>query len=302
MSRKAGSKEFQDELTKAQRHERARERIGNDPERLAERMSLVDKDAYDFSGYTDKQINMAFQGSNFGDKDYARLTGKTGGGEEETPAPTPSPSPGGGGNNGGGSTGGNMSPVQSGTTYGDRSPVQNQNTKGGSSVAVGGDNNGMIDASVDNSRYYGGSSRTFNYTGGSGESSIYDSPVSKATMGGFYDVDDSPAANQKFMDQYIDSNFRRAKESEEYSNSTAPDPRKLAEGNRAFNPLAMQERIDQSPLISRDRATIQFNNLFGDQARWRENPIPWVMPDAPSKIESEAGEIADDYADRIEDF
>ena len=63
-----------------------------------------------------------------------------------------------------------MSPVQSGTTYGDRSPVQNQNTvKGGSSVAVGGDNNGMIDASVDNSRYYGGSSRTFNYTGGGGE-------------------------------------------------------------------------------------------------------------------------------------
>ena len=57
------------------KREKARERIGNDPERLAERLSVVDRDAYDFSGYSDKDINMALQGETFGDEDYARLTG-----------------------------------------------------------------------------------------------------------------------------------------------------------------------------------------------------------------------------------
>ena len=212
---------------------------------------------------------------------------------DDNPGTNPPPGSGGGGNN---------SPYQGGSTTGNQSPIINQNTNGAPAVGIGGDNNGNINASVDNSRYYGGSSRTFNYTGGNGESGIYDSPVSKATMGGFYDVDDSPAANQKFLDQYITSNFDRAKASEEYSNSTAPDPRKLAEGNRAFNPVMMQQRIDQAPLLDRDRATLQFNNLFGDQERWRENPIPWVMPEPPSPIESNADEIADDYADRIQDF
>ena len=37
-----------------EKREKARERIGNDPESLAERLSIVDRDAYDFSGYSDK--------------------------------------------------------------------------------------------------------------------------------------------------------------------------------------------------------------------------------------------------------
>ena len=37
-----------------EKREKARERIGNDPERLAERLSIVDRDAYDFSGYSDR--------------------------------------------------------------------------------------------------------------------------------------------------------------------------------------------------------------------------------------------------------
>jgi len=64
-----------EELSKADRHKRARERIGNDPERLAERLSGIDREAYDFEGYTDKEINMAMQGGTFDDNDYARLTG-----------------------------------------------------------------------------------------------------------------------------------------------------------------------------------------------------------------------------------
>ena len=84
----------------------ARERIGNDPERLAERIGGIDRDAYDFDGYTDKQINMAMKGGTFGDEDYARLTGNPlDGGDDgvttpveppddaETPLPTPEPTP-----------------------------------------------------------------------------------------------------------------------------------------------------------------------------------------------------------------
>ena len=83
----------------------ARERIGNDPERLAERIGGIDREKYDFDGYTDKEINMAMKGGTFDENDYARLTGTPlddGGGEvtipetpddAETPLPTPEPTP-----------------------------------------------------------------------------------------------------------------------------------------------------------------------------------------------------------------
>ena len=86
-------------LTKNQRRRAARERIGNDPERLSERLSVVDRDAYDFGDYTDKEINMAMKGENFNESDYARLTRNPlekpddGGGEDTTPTPTPDPTP-----------------------------------------------------------------------------------------------------------------------------------------------------------------------------------------------------------------
>ena len=62
----AASREFKNRL--------ARERIGNDPEKLAERIAGVDRSKYDLDGYSDQEINMALQGK-FGDEDYARLTG-----------------------------------------------------------------------------------------------------------------------------------------------------------------------------------------------------------------------------------
>ena len=90
--RMAGSEEFKQELSNAARNKQIREEIGNDSERLAERIGGVDREKYDFDGFTDKQINMAMQGGEFGDKDYARLTGKSVGGDvSSTPTPIPSP-------------------------------------------------------------------------------------------------------------------------------------------------------------------------------------------------------------------
>lgn len=92
--RMAGSEEFKQELSDAARNKQIREEIGNDPERLAERIGGVDREKYDFDGFTDKQINMAMQGGEFGDKDYARLTGKSVGGDDSS-TPTSSPEVGG---------------------------------------------------------------------------------------------------------------------------------------------------------------------------------------------------------------
>ena len=87
-------------LSDSERNKQIREEIGNDPERLAQRIGGVDREKYDFDGYTDKQINMALQGDSFGDKDYERLTGKSLGGDDpkpeaepEKPVVTPEPTP-----------------------------------------------------------------------------------------------------------------------------------------------------------------------------------------------------------------
>ena len=93
------SADAKEALSQSEQRKRARERIGNDPDRLAERIGGIDREKYDFDGYSDKEINMAMQGGTFDENDYARLTGQKlgdgsdGGGEDPTPTPTPEPDP-----------------------------------------------------------------------------------------------------------------------------------------------------------------------------------------------------------------
>jgi len=94
------SADAKEALSKSEQRKRGRERIGNDPDRLAERIGGIDREKYDFDGYSDKEINMAMQGGTFDENDYARLTGEKlgddggdGGEEETTPTPTPTPDP-----------------------------------------------------------------------------------------------------------------------------------------------------------------------------------------------------------------
>jgi hypothetical protein len=79
------SADAKEALSNSARNKQIREEIGNDPERMSQRISGVDREKYDFDGYTDKQINMALQGESFGDKDYERLTGKSLGGDDSKP-------------------------------------------------------------------------------------------------------------------------------------------------------------------------------------------------------------------------
>jgi hypothetical protein len=116
----------------------------------------------------------------------------------------------------------------------------------------------------DNRRYYGGSNRTFNYKGGDGLSELYDSPVSKATMGGFYDVDDSPAAAASFLDRYIGMNQLYQKDvKKDYEKSGNFDySRSTAAG---VDYAAMYDNIQNT--INRNKASSRaaLDRIFGDK-------------------------------------
>lgn len=199
-------------------------------------------------------------------------------------------------------------PVSPGTTAGGQSQGVNQDND--ISTTINGNNNTVtnsqdnsVNQTITNNTTYGGSTRNFTYSGGKGEKGLYDSPVSKATMGGYYDVDDSPAASQQFLDRYIGANSKaQAAESKRYKAEGSFDYNAMADKSRAFNPVAMQERLDREPLIDYDRNTIQFADLFGDMANKQFDPGPYMMPKPPSKIESKAGEIAKDYKDDLDNL
>jgi len=70
----------------------ARKRLSDNAETAAARAAKVG-DAYDVSGYSDKEISMALQGDSFLDDDYARLTGKAVQKDKPAAAPTPAPTP-----------------------------------------------------------------------------------------------------------------------------------------------------------------------------------------------------------------
>ena len=121
--RKAGSDDFQKKLSNAatqHAEERAahRDKIAASPKRTEKRLSGLNRDAFDFSGYSDADIVRAYQGSTFDKNDYARLTGNplddggSGGGNDEGGS--------GGGDNGGGKDDGHgtvsiPTPVDGGT-------------------------------------------------------------------------------------------------------------------------------------------------------------------------------------------
>ena len=290
MSRKAGSDEFKNELSRAEKNRQYRESLLTNSEERARRLEGIEG----IDGLDELLVSQALQGSNFGEKDRARydalLKEQNPGTDTDTnPTPPESASPGQGG---GGQTTGNVS----GGTGSIVSPISQDND-----IAIDGNQNTVsqdnsINQTVDNSdnsrRYYGGSSRTFNYRGGDGESSLYDSPVSKATMGGFYDTDDSPAAAAKFMDMYVDSNIlgqrdiRRDYDKRKITDYGANDPGRMTE---------LEGRLGRSIEGSRARADKQERKMFGD------NPYggTFKLPQLPNPVVDNTKQIYEDSIERI---
>lgn len=202
MSRKAGSDEFKQELSRAERNRRAREEKSNNPEIAEERANIArSQDEYDFDlgGYSDKEISMALQGDKFGIEDYRRLTGQDYGASEDETATLPPQ--GGGGQVTGNVSGGNNSII---------SPISQDND-----IAIAGNSNSVNqDNSItqtvdtrdqsDNRRYYGGSNRIFNYNSGEDTGSVLSSD---------------------FLDKFINKSINKNKNIVDFSDSSIGDMR-----------------------------------------------------------------------------
>lgn len=134
---------------------------------------------------------------------------------------------------------------------------------------------------IDNSRTYGGSTRFFNYQG-SGDQAT-DTPVSAATMAGFYDVDDSPAANAARVDRQSDQNTQLQ---EKYSDTSG-----IAQGaidnaakNAYIDPAALDKRVSAGAQNMFDRSTLMGANIFGDM--FAGKAPTWKSPNPPEKVET----------------
>ena len=148
---------------------------------------------------------------------------------------------------------------------------------------------------TDNSRYYGDDVRNFTYHGGDGESKLYDSPVSMATMGGYYDVDDSPKATSQFLDKYINENrINQEQNDKAYKKSGTFDYD--SDKSRAFDVQQYYDNMTQSVQQSYDNAKLETNKLFGDLEGYYDRAPEFVMPEPPrppQSIEDIIGEIED---------
>ena len=128
---------------------------------------------------------------------------------------------------------------------------------------------------------------------------MYDSPVSAATMAGFYDVDDSPAAQAKFQDMYNDFNKGNGTR---FAGEALATVAMFGTDARGYTPEAMGNAIGKSTQHSFDRADRQTGHVFGDI--WNDDYITenWKMPTPPKPVESKAGELADDAKDDVDDL
>lgn len=167
-------------------------------------------------------------------------------------------------------------------------------------TTVTGDKNTVITEQDNSIRQYGGDNRSFTYNGGKGGNRYEATPVSMATMAGFYDVDDSSAAQAKFMDMYTTMNRDNQKR---YAGDAMKAYAKY--GNidaRSYTDESMENTLNRGIQYSFDRADRQTGHVFGDI--WNDNYITeeWKMPSDPDPIVSNAAEIAKDAKDDIEDI
>ena len=202
------------------------------------------------------------------------------------------------GDNNSGTVGNNNAVVENNI---DNSMEQNIDQDNDQTSTVTGNNNTVIQEADNSIRMYGGDNRTFTYNStGGGEGQMYDTPGTMATLGGFYDVDDSPAAQAGFTDLYSTLNADNQKR---YAGDAMKTFAKYGSIDaRDYTPESMDTALGGSIQDSYDKSTVQTGHTFGDI--WNPNYITesWKIPSAPSEIKSNAGEIADEAKDDIEDL
>ena len=147
---------------------------------------------------------------------------------------------------------------------------------------IAGDNNTVTNnQAIDNSRSYGGSSRIFNYQG-TGDLTK-DTPVSAATMAGFYDVDDSPAANASRLDRQVDQNRQNQQYYKESTSNIAQNAIDNAAKNAYIDPAALDKRVSAGAQNMFDQSTVMGANIFGDM--FAGKAPTWKSPKPAEKVE-----------------
>ena len=253
-------------------------------------------EGYDLSGYDQDLVHQAQGGKNWDELDQARYDKlvKAKGKAQVIKNQ--------------GSTGKPTNPIDN-TTVGNTDSVpnnqevtqkQNVNQDNDINTTVTGDKNTVITEQDNSIRQYGGDNRSFTYNGGKGGNRYEDTPVSMATMAGFYDVDDSPAAQARFNDMYTTMNRDNQKR---YAGDAMKTYAKYGKVDaRSYTDQSMENALNRGIQYSFDRADRQTGHVFGDI--WNNNYITeeWKMPSDPDPIESNAAEIAKDAKKDIEDI
>ena len=202
------------------------------------------------------------------------------------------------GDNNSGTVGNNNAVVDNNVN---NSMEQNIDMDNDQTSSVYGDNNTVIQEADNSIRMYGGDNRNFVYnSSGGAEGQLYDTPGTMATLGGFYDVNDSPAAQAGFVDMYSTLNADNQKR---YAGDAMKTFAKY--GNldaRDYTSESMETHLGRSIQYSYDKADEQTGHTFGDI--WNPNYITenWKMPTPPKEIKSNAEELADKAKEDIEDL
>ena len=179
--------------------------------------------------------------------------------------------------------GGTLSPT---TNVNQQNPVKTD-IEGNRNTVTNNQDNSVSQYTIDNSnnsRAYGGSSRYFAYRGGDGESRLYDSPTSMATLGGYFDTDDSPAANAKFHDMYttLNSDYQKAHRKDVQTKGSGTFDHN-SDTSRSINPAKFYEYIRESPGRSFQQSDKLMKRMYGDVGSFA---LPgWKMPEPGEPIE-----------------
>ena len=148
---------------------------------------------------------------------------------------------------------------------------------------IDGNQNTVVNNQDNSVRQYGGNTKVFRYEG-KGNSGV-DTPVSAATMGGFYDTDDSPAYQAKFFDMH-NTLFQDAQKKFAGKGTEIASQYRNFDG-RSYDLGKLDSRIENSKLRSYDRATVAKNDLFGDQDRYRGYLSEYKFGQSPDPIEND---------------
>ena len=163
---------------------------------------------------------------------------------------------------------------------------------------VYGDGN-YVSNTMDNSiRQYGGDNRQFTYvSSGQGKygGDHLETPATMATLGGFYDVDDSPSKQAKFTDLYSTLN-RDAQKKYGNTSSIAQGAIYRAGMNSAVNRDNLDKRIYNREQYSRAKSDLFGMQTFGDMYGY--TPPKYQMPDPQKPVKTpDFGELYDEYTD-----